>query len=243
MLRPQCAVIAVAVTLCAGTFGCSKKVPECNALVKQLNESSTTMQAATSTLRSNPKQGKDALDKLAATTKAETEKLAKVELTIPELQGFSKTYQALLSDTVIASQAIGKASGDLESLQEAVTKSSAGWMSASTKLSVACIKARRECAALGDKLTKQPSVSGIKPEEDAKKLDEYAKGIASVDVKNPDVKAAVEEIKKSVGEFSAALRKSATALEEVEKATKSLTEAGNKEPALIKSINDFCQAG
>jgi chromosome segregation ATPase len=214
MLRPQCAVIAVAVTLCAGTFGCSKKVPECNALVKQLNESSTTMQAATSTLRSNPKQGKDALDKLAATTKAETEKLAKVELTILELQGFSKTYQALLSDTVTASQAIGKASGDLESLQEAVTKSSAGWMSASTKLSVACIKARRECAALGDKLTKQP-----------------------------DVKAAVEEIKKSVGEFSAALRKSATALEEVEKATKSLTEAGNKEPALIKSINDFCQAG
>jgi hypothetical protein len=43
-------------------------------------------------------------------------------------------------------------------------------MSASTKLSVACIKARREVHSLGDKVTKQPSVSGIKPEEDAKKL-------------------------------------------------------------------------
>jgi hypothetical protein len=239
LLRPQCAVIAV--TLCAATFGCSKKVPECNALVKQLNESSVTMQAATGGLAA--KQGKESLDKLAATTKAETEKLAKVELTVPELQGFSKNYQALLNDTVAAAQAVGKADGDIESLQEAVTKTSAGWMSASTKLSVACIKSRRECALLGDKITKQPSISGVKPEEDAKKLDEYAKGIASVDVKNPDVKAAVEEIKKSVGEFSAALRKSAIALQDREKAAKSMTEAGNKEPALIKSINDFCQGG
>jgi DNA repair exonuclease SbcCD ATPase subunit len=241
MLRPTSVVTAI--ILCVGTFGCSKKVPECNALIKQLNESSTTMQTATTALMADQKHAKESLDKLASTTKAETEKLAKVELTIPELQGFSKNYQQLLNDTAAAAQAMGKASGDVEGLQEAVTKASTGWMSASTKLSVACIKARKECAALGDKLTKQPSISGIKPDDDAKKLDEYAKNIGSVDAKNPDVKSAVDEIKKTAGDLAAALRKSGEAVQGVEKATKSMTEAGNKEPALIKSINDFCQAG
>jgi hypothetical protein len=54
------------------------------------------------------KQGKE-LGQTRATTKAETEKLSKVELTIPELQGFSKNYQTLLNDTVAAARAIGKA--------------------------------------------------------------------------------------------------------------------------------------
>jgi len=142
-----------------------------------------------------------------------------------------------------AAQAIGKASVDLESTQTALSKSQTGWMSAQSKLGVACVKARRECNALGDKLMKVPSVSGIKPDDDANKLDEYAKGIGSVVVKNPDLKAAVDELRKHVGEFAGALRNSGTSLKDVEKATKAMTDASAKEPALVKSINDFCQAG
>ena len=239
MLRPQSAVIAV--ILCTGSFGCSKKVPECNALVKQLNDSSAAMQAATTTLMSNQKQPKDAMDKFAATTKAETEKLAKVELSIPELQGFSKNYQALLNETVTAAQAIAKANGDSESIQQAVSKSQTSWMGAMSQLALACKKARKDCAAI-DK-TAPPTVTGVRPADEAKKLDDYAKSIASVDVKSPDAKAAVDAMKKGVGEFADALRKAATVQQDVEKATKSMTEAGNKEPALVKSINDFCQAG
>jgi hypothetical protein len=241
MLRLKSAVIVS--TLCAAQLGCSKKVPECNALVKQLNESSATMQTATGAVVTNPKQAKESLDKLVVATRAETEKLAKVELTVPELQGFSKNYQVLLNDMTTAARAIGKASGDLEVTQAALTKSQTGWMSAQSKLGAACVKARRECTALGDKLMKVPSVTGIKPDEDAKKLDEYAKGIGSVEVKNPDLKAAVDELKKHVGEFAGSLRKSGTSLQDVEKATKAMTDAGAKEPALVKSINDFCQAG
>jgi chromosome segregation ATPase len=241
MLRLKCAVIVV--TACAGTIACSKKVPECNALIKQLNESATAMETATNALTASQKQTKEALDKVASATKAETEKIAKVELTVPELQGFSKNYQTLLTDTATAAQAIAKAAGELEGVQEAVTKSQSSWMAASAKLGVACVKARKECAAVGDKLTRQPSISGIKPEEDAKKLDEYAKGVASVELRNPDVKAAVDEIKKSVGEFAAALRKSGSVQQDSEKSLKTMTEINAKEPALIKSINDFCQAG
>jgi hypothetical protein len=241
MLRLKSAVIVS--MLCAAPLGCSKKVPECNALVKQLNESSATMQTATGAVVTNPKQAKESLDKLVAATKAETDKLAKVELTVPELQGFSKNYQVLLNEMTTAAQAIGKASGELEGTQTALTKSQTDWMSAQSKLGVACVKARRECNALGDKLMKVPSVSGIKPDEDAKKLDEYAKGVGSVAVKNAELKAAVEELKKHVGEFAGALRKSGTSIQDVEKATKAMTDAGAKEPALVKSINDFCQAG
>jgi len=240
MLRPISAVIAV--ILCIGSLACSKKVPECNALVKQLNDSSTAIQSATNMLASNPKQTKDAFDKFATTTKTETDKLVKVELTIAELQGFSKNYQTILNEISTAAQAVARANGDAESVQQAVEKSQTSWTSAMTQLGAACTKAKKECAAL-DKAAKPPSVSGIRPADDAKKLDEYAKSIASVDLTSPDMKAAVESMKKSVGEFADALRKAGAVQQDVEKATKSMTEAGNKEPALVKSINDFCQAG
>jgi hypothetical protein len=239
MLRLKSTVIAV--TVCVGSVGCNKKIPECNALIKQLNDTSTVMEKETNALGGS-KQTKEALDKVAAVTKTETDKIAKVELTVPELQGFSKNYQTLLNDTVGATQAIGKAAGELEGVQEAVTKAQSGFMGATSKLNVACVKARKDCAALGDKLTRVPSITGIKPEEDAKKLEEYAQGIAGVDVKNADVKAAVDEIKKTVGDFAVALRKSGALQQDSEKAMKTMTDINAKEPILIKSINDFCQA-
>jgi chromosome segregation ATPase len=232
----------IAFVVCTGPLSCSKKVPECNALVKQLNDSSTALQGATTTLTSSPKQSKDAFEKLAATTRTETEKLAKLELTIPELQGFSKNYQKLLSDIATATQALAKANGDSENVQQAVAKSQTSWVSAMSQLGAACAKAKRECTAL-DKAAKPPNVSGIRPIDDAKKLDDYAKSIASVDLKSPDMKTAVGAMTKSVTEFADALRKAGTVQRDVEKASKSVTDAGGKEPALVKSINDFCQAG
>lgn len=240
MLRLKSTVITV--TLCASSFGCNKKIPECNALIKQLNDTSTVMEKETSAL-SGGKQTKDALDKVAGVTKTETDKIAKVELTVAELQGFSKNYQVLLNDTVAATQTIGKVAGEIEAVQEATTKAQAAFMAATTKLNVACVKARKECAAVGDKLTNAPSITGIKPDDDAKKLEDYSKGIASVDVKNADVKAAVEDIKKAVGDFVSALKRSGAAQRDSEKAMKTMTEINAKEPVLIKSINDFCQAG
>ncbi|HVR18128.1 MAG TPA: hypothetical protein VMS65_00485 [Polyangiaceae bacterium] len=240
MLRVKSPVIVT--LLCFGTFGCNKKIPECNALIQQLNDTSTVMEKETSALGGS-KQSKETLEKVATITKSETEKIAKVELTVPELQGFSKSYQTLLNDTVAATRAIGKAAGEADGVQEAVTKAQGGFVAASTKLNVACVKARKECAAVGDKLTRAPSINGMKPHEDAKKLEEYVASIASVEVKNADVKAAVDDIKKTVGDFAAALKKSGDVQEETEKAMKTMTEINAKEPALIKSINDFCQAG
>jgi hypothetical protein len=147
----------------------------------------------------------------------------------------------MLNESVTAAQAIAKAHDDVDSVQQALSKSQTNWMSATTELGAACVKARKDCAAL-EKAAKPPNVSGVHHADDAQKLDEYAKNIASVDVKSPDLKAAIEGIKKSVGEFADALRKAATVEEDVEKAKKTMTEAGNKEPALVKSINDFCQA-
>ena len=37
----------VLATLFAATFGCSKKVPECNTLIEQINGSASAMEAAT----------------------------------------------------------------------------------------------------------------------------------------------------------------------------------------------------
>jgi hypothetical protein len=239
---PSAKSIVIAATFCFVSAGCSKKIPECNALIKQLNDTSTVMEKETGAL-SGSKQTKEALDKVAAVTKSETEKIAKVELTVPELQGFSKKYQALLNETVTATQAIGKAVGELDGVQDGVTKAQSAFNAATSQLNAACIKARRECATVGDKLNAMPSITGVKPDEDAKKLEEYAQNLGSVDLKNPDVKTAVEEIKKTVADFATALKRSGALQQDSEKAMKTMSEINAKEPALIKSINDFCQAG
>lgn len=221
--------------------GCSKKIPECNALITQLNQSSTTVQGQTTGLMTNPKEAEEMLTKLASTTKEETDKIAAVELTVPELQGFSKEYQAMLTEMVTAASSMGSAAGEMQAIQESVSKDRQAWMTASSAVRVACIKARKECEKLGDTLTKPPMVTGLKPDEDATKLDEYAKSISAVEVKDEGVKKAVSDINASLKSFADTLRKVDVATKAVEKATEDMKTTADKEPALIKSINDFCQ--
>lgn len=241
MVRPSSALGAV--LFAALAVGCGKKVSECNALVKQLNESSTAMEAANRKILEDPKQSKQTLEAYASTTKAEADKIAKVELSVPELVAFAKTYQGILGDTIIAANAIAKTTGDAEGIEAEVTKARDAFMGASQKLGEACVKGARECKKLGDTVMKMPTLTGEKPAEDAQKLEDYAKGIAPSGIAHADVKAAVEAIKKTSGDFASSIRKFGTAKDEDEKARKALMEAGAKETPLVKSINDFCQGG
>lgn len=237
----RCIAAWLVTGLCVTTLGCNKKIEECNALIKQLNDSSSAVQAQTTGLMTNPKEAEETLTKLASTTKEETAKIAAVELSVSELQGFSKEYQQMLDQMVSSATEMGKATGQMQEIQDSVAKDRQAWMSASSKIRVACIKARKECEKLGETLTKPPMVTGIRPEEDAKKLDDFAKAIQDVEVKDEEVKAAVEELNKSLKSFAETLRKADEASKAVEKATTDMKATADKEPALIKNINDFCQ--
>ncbi len=227
--------------LIAATSGCSKKVPECNALVGQINASASAMETATGEFSSS-KQIKEASEKFARASQAELDKLGKVELTLPELKGFSNSYQGLLRSVGTAAVAIGKSNAEREALDATAAKSQAALVVAGTKLSKACEKARKECAALGGKLTAPPTFTG-KAEEDAKKLDDYAKGLSSVASTDADVQAATRELEKAVLEFSGVLKKSSNARKQYEQALKALSDINANEPLLTRSINEFCQGG
>lgn len=227
--------------LLSASVGCSKKIDECNALIQQLNEASTAVQAQTTGLMTNPKEAEQTLTQLASTTKEQTDKIAGVQLTIPELQQFSKDYQAMLTEMVNSASAMGKAAGELKGIEEAVSKDRQAWMSASSAIRIACIKAKKECEKLGETLTKPPMVTGLHPEEDAKKLDEYAKAIGSIEVKDENVKKAVDDINASLKSFADTLRRVDAATKAVEKAEGEMKTTADKEPPLIKGINDFCQ--
>ena len=223
-----------------GALGCSKKVPECNALIEQINGSATAMEAATREF-STSKQTKDASDKFARKNQDELAKLDRVALTLPELQGFSKSYRGLLGSVATAAIAIGRSHGELDELRQTVAKSQGDWAVAYAKLTTACAKAQKECKALGERLPGPPSLVG-KPEDDAKTLEAYAKGLASSGVKNPELAAATRDLEKAALEFVARLKKSASAQIDYEQALKALSDINAKEPALIQSINDFCQS-
>lgn len=241
MVRPSSALGAV--LFAALATGCGKKVSECNALVKQLNESSTAMEAANRKILEDPKQSKQTLETYATTTKAEAEKIAKVELSVPELVAFAKNYQTILSDTINAATAIAKTTGDAEGIEAEVTNARDAFMAATTKLGEACVKGAADCKKLGESVLRPPPLLGQKPAEDAQKLEDYSKAIAPAGVTNADVKAAVETLKKASSEFASGIRKFGTAKDEDEKGRKALMEAGAKETPLVKSINDFCQGG
>jgi chromosome segregation ATPase len=235
------AVVFAAIAFGLSGSACSKKIDECNALIKQLNDSSTAVQSQTTGLMTNPKEAEETLTKLASTTKGETDKIGAVELSVKELAGFSKDYQAMLNEMVTAASTMGKAAGDMQAVQESVSKDRQGWMSASNAIRIACIKAREECSKLGETLTKPPTVLGLKPDEDAQKLDEYAKAIGGVELKDEALKKAVDDTNASLKAFADTLRKVDAATKAVEKATADMKATADKEPALIKSINDFCQ--
>jgi DNA repair exonuclease SbcCD ATPase subunit len=239
MLRTRS--VFVLATLFAAALGCSKKVPECNTLIGQINGSASAMEAATREFSSS-KQTKEASEKFAKANQAELDKLGKVELTLPELESFSKSYQGLLGSVATAAIAIGKSNGEREELGAAGAKNQAALVAAGTKLTRACEKARKECAALGDKLTGPPSFTG-KADEDAKKLESYAKGLASVAANDADVKAATRDLEKAVLELAGVLKKSSSAQKQYEEALKALSDINANEPLLIRSINEFCHAG
>ena len=224
----------------AGTLSCSKKVPECNSLIEQINSSASAMEAATREF-STSKQTKETSEKFARANQAELEKLGKIGLTLPELQGFSKSYQGLLGSVATAAVAIGRSHGELDELRQTVAKSQGDWLVANTKLTTACAKTPKDCKTLGERLAVPPRLVG-KPDDDARTLEAYAKGLASSDVKNPEVKAAAHELEKAALDFVARLKKSASAQNNYEQALKALSDINAKEPALIQNINEFCQS-
>jgi chromosome segregation ATPase len=234
-MMPRIPVLVLFVT----ALGCSKKVPECNALIEQINGSATAMEAATREF-STSKQSKEASDRFARANQAELDKIGKVALTLPELQGFSKSYRALLGSVATAATSIGRSSGELGELQKTVQKSQTEWVAAGARVTAACQKAQKECNALGDKLSGTPTLTG-NLDDDAKKVEAYAQGLTSIEVKNAEVQAAARELEKAVRDLAARLRKSSGARKDYEQALKALSEINAKEPALIQSINDFCQ--
>jgi hypothetical protein len=84
-------------------------------------------------------------------------------------------------------------------------------------------------------------VTGMKADEDATKLDEYAKAISAIEVKDEGVKKAVDDINASLKSFAETLRKVDAATKSVEQAEREMKATADKEPPLIKNINDFCQ--
>jgi septal ring factor EnvC (AmiA/AmiB activator) len=222
--------------------GCSKKIDECNALIKQMNEASTAVQSKTGAMNDDPKQAEQALTQLASTTKEQTDKIAAVTLTVTELSGYSKEYQTLLTDMATSASAMGKAAGEMQGIKDAQTKDQQAWLTATGALRAACAKTPKECEKLGEALSSPPNVTGTNPEAEAKALDEYAKSLSAIEVGDEEVKKAVGDMNASLATFAGTLRKVDAATKAVEKATADMKSTADKEQPLIDKINGFCQA-
>jgi hypothetical protein len=134
------------------------------------------------------------------------------------------------------------ATGKLTELQAKVEGGSKSWMESVTKLKVDCIKDQKQCEALSAALQKTPLVTGVRPAEDSKKLQEFKDGIAQVTLEAGDLKTTRDQVVKALDDFAKALEEIAGVMATVEASAKKISEASAKESPIVDGINGYCSA-
>ena len=91
------------ILLSVGFFGCDKKIPECESIVKVISPSAERLKKVTAEPTDTPEQMTAQLQEIAKVSTETASELGKLKLTVPELQKFSTDYQSMAKDMADAS--------------------------------------------------------------------------------------------------------------------------------------------
>ncbi len=117
LLVSGCASVIFAVAF----LGCDKKIPECESIVKVISPSSEKLKKAAAAPTETPEQMTTQLLEIAKVSTETATDLAKLKLTVPELQKFSTDYQAMAKDMADASTEVANLQKKFESADAAET--------------------------------------------------------------------------------------------------------------------------
>lgn len=231
-------LVGMAMVFLAAT-GCENKIGQCNALVEQINGSHSVIEEGTDFVM-HPEKIQQGLKTFNEHIAAETSKIEKVELSDEKLKGYSKQYVEMMREVGAVISEMATATGKLTELQAKVEGGTKSWMDSVTKLKVDCIKQRKQCDELSKSLQKTPLVTGMRPDEDAKKLKEFKDGIAQVTLEEGELKTTRDELVKALDDFSKALEELAGVMSTVEASAKKISEVTSKESPIVDGINGYC---
>lgn len=239
MTRPQ-VVIAVAVFV-AAVAGCSQKGPECEAVTKVINPAAEKLKAAGNAKGDKAADQIKTMNDIATTSDGVAGDLAKLKLTVPELQKHSADYQAMARGLAGAAREMAQAATTTEDAGKRIEKTAKELETSTIKYAGACAAAKdpkdqEACRRFSEALKKLPS-DGSKTAE----VEEVAVELVKVAWKSDDTKAAAQAVVAAVRGNNKVMLDLAGAQTKAEAAQKKFNEAADKEDKVVDGINKFCQ--
>jgi hypothetical protein len=234
---------------------CSKKGPECQSLIGSLNDLGTRLtetQKVTSNSDAKPEQVAAALRPFALTAKATGEKLARGDLTVPEIRKIAASAAAasiaLASNSTSMADAADQMKG-LDAAGKAVEDQKKIVDSAEAAIKKICDASATQCIELAKVLVTFP----VPPEKSdslqattawTTKLDAWTTELAKVEVKDSALKGQVVSFEKGWRTFAVAMKtlvgisETAKQYDDFAKAFNAQIDVANK---AIGEANHFCK--
>lgn len=236
-LRARAVVAASLLLLVAG---CSKKGPECEAIVKVVNPAVEKLTRAAAVKAERADEHIKAMGEVARITEGAAADLAKIPLTVPELRKASAEYQAMARDAAAAAREVGEA---VKRTEEDVTTAEEGAKEleeGAQAFAKACAEpanasAADECRAFGEVMKRYP--------EDATKTEETVRIVAELDKLPFKTKSILIQARTVI----ALIRANGKVLADLKAAEATATAAGKrfeaavaKEDAIVDGMNKLC---
>ena len=236
-------------------IGCSKKGPECETVIGSMNELGTKLgetQKVTSNSDAKPEQVAAALRPFALTAKSTGDKLAKGELTVPEIRKIaadaSAAALALSSNSTRMADAADQMKG-LDAASKAVEDQKKVVDTAEAEIKKLCEANAGQCVSLAKVMATFPPPPDKTDNMQlaaawAVKLNAWATELTKVEVKNEALKGQIANFEKGWKSCAAAMTtlvgisETAKKYDEFANAFNAQIDVANK---AIASANNFCK--
>jgi hypothetical protein len=219
--------------------GCSKKAPECEAMIKVINPAAEKVKAAGGK-GERPEDHIKAMNDIAAASDGAASGLAKVELTVPELKKISTDYQAMAKSIATAARDLADAVKTSDAAGKQMEKTAKDYELAVGKHAQACEEAKDPVDQEGCKRFAE-GVGKLPP--DASKTAEVEKVAAELDQvawKGDAIKAAAKAVVATMRANNKVMVDLGAAQNKAEAAEKSFGTASENETKIVDQLNKIC---
>ncbi|MCC6647999.1 MAG: Rieske 2Fe-2S domain-containing protein [Polyangiaceae bacterium] len=232
---------ALVLVLAALAAGCSKKAPECQAMVGVINPTSDAMMRAGAKKPGDAAEHAAEMRKVATVTKNAADAMGKLTITVPELKKVQTEYGALYSKASADAGSLADAIDAIATADAEMQKVGAALKGAIDAWGAACSSEQGKAEAPGCKAFAEAMQSLPNDPTDQANVDKALALMDKAPWKGDELRATAKRVRdayasstKQIGAMHALGAKA----EAAEKAMKSLDD---KEQALIDGFNKFCK--
>ena len=240
-LKLRAVALLVAALPALSVPGCSKKGPECQAMVGVINPASDAMMRAGASKGGTPAEQAGEMRKMATVTKNAADAMGKLTVTVPELKKVQTDYQALYSKASSDSSSLADAVDGIGAAEKEMEKVGLALKTSIDAWGEACSSDKNKAEADGCKAFADAMKSLPKDPLDKAGVDKALAEMDKVSWKGDDLRAAGKKVRDAYAASTKQIAAMHALGAKAEAAEKSFKEIEGKEQALIDGFNKFCK--